>query len=183
MLQQRGRMAAVLMMALLTEPAYGESDPFQSNPGPAPQLAPAAPKPALRAIRPPPEPEPVIAAPQPPPAPVSTFDGTWAGTSTCGPTGSGEPGFVRAMVATVHEGHMELVVGRQGDPGGQHMAGLVERNGVIKLIGDGVSAVPRHRGERYAIVLDGSFEAGRTFRAHGQQGGRTCDLVLGRSGS
>jgi uncharacterized caspase-like protein len=137
---------------------------------------------ALRAP-PPAEPKPVVVAPQSPPAPpvsAETFDGKWAGTYTCGPTRRGDAGFVQPILATVHNGNMEIAVGRPGNPGSHHMAGAVAKNGAVKLVGEGVSNLPGTSGYQYAIVLNGSFEAG-IFKAHGLHGNRTCDLQLSRS--
>jgi hypothetical protein len=180
-LWQTGRRASILMLVLLTGPAFAQSDPFQSNPGPA---APAAPKPAVRAIRPPPEPIPVV-VPQPPPAPpisVKNLDGTWIGTFTCGPTSRGDPGFVHAKQATVHEGHMELVSG-QGNPGSFHVSGTVGTTGAVMLTGEGIAMSPAVRGKPFTILLNGSFESAASFKAHGLVGDRTCDLVLSRVGN
>jgi hypothetical protein len=168
---------SILVMAILTARAFAQSDPFQSNPGPA---APAASKPALHL---PPEREPVVVAPQPPPAAVSNFDGNWAGTYTCGPTLRGDASFVQTVLATVREGHMELVRGQQGNPASFHIDGLVGTSGAVKLLGEGISNLPGVPHNPFAIVLDGSFEAGGSFRAHGLHGKRTCDLVLGRVAS
>jgi hypothetical protein len=181
-LWQTGRRASILTLVLLTGPAFAQSDPFQSNPGPA---APAAPKPAVRAIRPPPEPEPVV-VPQPPPAPpisVKNFDGTWIGTFTCGPMPRGDPGFVHAKQATVHEGRMEIFSGLQGQPGSLHLNGTIGTTGALTLTGDGIASIPGARGAPFAVLLNGSFESAASFKAHGLEGARTCDLVLSRVGN
>jgi hypothetical protein len=139
---------------------------------------------ALRAP-PPLEAKPAIVAPQLPPAtpiPAGTFDGKWLGTYTCGPTRRGDAGFTQPILATVRDGNMEMSVGRQGNPGWHHMAGAVAKNGTIRLVGEGVSNLPGASGNQFAIVLNGSFEAGN-FKAHGVHGNRTCDLQLSRSTS
>jgi hypothetical protein len=182
---------SIILIAVLTAPAFAQSDPFQSNPGPAAPAALAAPKPAARAIRPPPEPEPA----QPPPTPVvvpppplapststTNFDGKWVGTYTCGPSSRGDPGFVHAKQATVHEGHMESMAGLQGQPGSLHLSGTIGTTGAITLIGEGNAFSPGVRGARFTALLNGSFQSAVSFKAHGLNGDRTCDLVLGRVG-
>jgi hypothetical protein len=81
------------------------------------------------------------------------------------------------MLTAVHEGHIELSFGR-GDPG-YHLAGIIQGDGTVKLLGEGVSNLPGFSGKHYAIILDGEFK-GETLRAHGRHGERTCDLVLNR---
>jgi hypothetical protein len=160
-------LAAGLVLTTLTVSTPAQTpDRFQSAPGPAaPQPRPHVPLP--------PEPVPIPS--------TENYQGTWAGSYTCGPTPNGNAGFVHQMQATVRANQVELNWGIPGAIGSQHSVGTVDANGSVRLVGEGISGIPgKGYGTHYVIELSGRFD-GQRFSGHGTHGERSCELVFTRT--
>ena len=124
------------------------SDPFQSDPGPAPPAAVEAPpglKPVSRPVprvvpkREQPPAAAAVAVPQPS-SPATKFDGIWVGPFSCGAIGS-LPSTQFEKTAVVKNGRVEIVSGAaMGAPGSWSVAGAIDADGRIELSGETVSA-------------------------------------------
>jgi hypothetical protein len=156
--------AAGFASLIASSPAFAQSDPFQSNPGPA---VPAAPRP--RPARPAPEPEaPAVVLP-----PRTNFDGVWAGTYQCAAYQTAEA-FSFNVVIEVKDGRITQRIngasGAPGTPGYEVWAGDISADGRVSISRSGISV---GGGERYE--RQGRPPAGAAFRARidGQFSGDT----------
>ncbi len=125
-----------------------------------------------------------LAAPVPALAQGTAFDGTWNVKLACPRAHDGAKGYTRAFVASVKDGALRSVSGKEGAPGWQSLHGQIGPDGSATLTLDGivknadyaVGDSPRGKAFTYEVQaqFDGSAGTGR------RMSGRVCTFHFSR---
>lgn len=120
-------------------------------------------------------------------AQAQPWDGAWTVTLTCPPHSDADDdakGYTHRFPATVRDGELDAVHGREGEPGWHHLHGRIRRDGSAGLRLDGIVNNPRYaindapRGKAYSYRVKAQFgaDAGSGERLTG----RACAFAFSR---
>jgi hypothetical protein len=100
----------------------------------------------------------------------------WIGNITCSALEEYD-GFTFPVEVSATGDGFTVTRGVADQPGFFTLGGVPEANGRLELIGNGIAAVPKYRGNPYSAEFNGRFEGDR-YQAPGRLGARKCVISI-----